>query len=58
MHEGAKIGDDAAKQEPVQHQWIKKNTKPPKQFDEKNKETFKEAIQEFIKKNFSSTSTA
>ena len=58
MHEGDKIGDDAAKQEPVQHQWIKNNTKPPKWFDaEKEKETFKEAIQEFLKKNVVSTST-
>ena len=56
---GDKIGDDAAKQEPVQHQWIKKNTKPPKRFDvEKEKETFKEARQEFIKQNFASTSVA
>ena len=47
---GAKIGDDVAKQEPVQHQWIKKNIEPPKRFDVgKAKETFKEARQEFIK---------
>jgi two-component SAPR family response regulator len=26
MGRGAKKGDDVAKQEPVQHQWIKKNT--------------------------------
>jgi hypothetical protein len=55
---GAKTGDDAAKQEPVQHQWIKKNTEPPKRFDAgKEKETFKEARQEFLKQNVASTST-
>jgi hypothetical protein len=58
MRGGAKTGDDVAKQEPVQHQWIKKNTEPPKRFDaEKEKETFKEARQEFLKKNVASTST-
>jgi hypothetical protein len=58
MHEGDKIGDDASKQEPIQNQWIKKNTEPPKRFDVgKEKETFKEAIQEFLKKNVVSTST-
>jgi hypothetical protein len=30
MRGGAKIGDDVAKKEPVQHQWIKKNIEPPK----------------------------
>jgi hypothetical protein len=55
---GAKIGDDATKQEAVQHQWIKKNTEPPMRFDVgKEKETFKEARQEFINQNFASTST-
>jgi hypothetical protein len=58
MHRGAKIRDDAAKQEPIQHQWIKKNTEPTKRFDaEKEKVTFKEAKQEFLKKNVASTST-
>jgi hypothetical protein len=55
---GAKTGDDAVKQEPVQHQWVKKNIEPPKRFDAgKEKETFKEERQEFIKKNVASTST-
>ena len=56
---GAKIGDDVAKQEPIQQQWIKKNIEPPKRFDaEKEKDTFKEARQEFLKQNVASTSTA
>jgi hypothetical protein len=42
MHGGAKTGDDVAKQEPVQQQWLKRNThsgnknsnlKPLKRFD-------------------------
>jgi hypothetical protein len=42
---GAKTRDDAAKQEPVQHQWIKKNIEPPKRFDAgKENDTLKEAI--------------
>jgi hypothetical protein len=41
-----------AKHELVQHQWIKRNTEPPKRFDTgKERETFKEARQEFLKKN-------
>jgi hypothetical protein len=41
---GAKTGVDARKQDPSQHQWVKKNTEPHKQFDaQKEKETFKEA---------------
>jgi hypothetical protein len=48
---GAKTGDDAVRQDPTQHQWVKKNTEPQKQFDaQKEKETFKEARQEFLKK--------
>ena len=46
---GAKIGNDAVRKEPVQHQWVKKNIEPP---------NFKEARQEFIKKNVASTSAA
>jgi hypothetical protein len=47
--EGAKARDDADKQEPIQNQWIKKNTEPPKRFNaRKEKETFKEARQEFL----------
>jgi hypothetical protein len=58
MHEGAKTGDDATKQEPIQHQWIKKNIESPKRFDVENaKETFKEATNEFLKKNVASKST-
>ena len=50
MHGGAKTRDDAANQEPVQHKYIKKNTDSPKRFDaKKEKETFKEPRQEFLK---------
>ena len=39
---GAKIETDAVQQEPVQHQWVKKNVEPKKQFDAQNeKEIFK-----------------
>jgi hypothetical protein len=42
----------------MQHQWVKKNTEPHKQFDAgKEKETFKEARQEFLKQDVASTST-
>jgi hypothetical protein len=30
---GANTGVDASKQDPTQHQWVKKNTKPHKHFD-------------------------
>jgi hypothetical protein len=41
---GAKTGADAVQQNPAQHQWVKKNTEPQKQFDaRKEKEIFKEA---------------
>jgi hypothetical protein len=30
---GEKIGTDIVKQYPMQHQWVKKNTEPHKQFD-------------------------
>jgi hypothetical protein len=54
---GAKTGTDAVTQDPTQHQWVKKNTEPHKKFDAwKEKETFKEARQEFLKKNVASTS--
>jgi len=47
---GSKIGADTVRQDPTQHQWVKKNTEPQKQFDARNKnETFKEAIQELLK---------
>jgi hypothetical protein len=56
---GAKIGNDAVRQEPVQHQWVKKNVEPKKQFDAQNeKEIFKQAKQEFMKPDIASTSTA
>jgi hypothetical protein len=56
---GAKTGNDAVRQEPVQNQWVKKNTEPRKQFDvQKEKEIFKEARQEFQKEDIASTSTA
>jgi hypothetical protein len=56
---GSKTGTDAVKQDPAQHQWVKKNTEPHKQFDaRKENETFKEARQEFIKQNVASTSVA
>jgi hypothetical protein len=59
VHGGAKTGNDAVHQEPVQHQWVKKNVKPRKQFDAQNeKETFKQARQEFLKQDTASTSTA
>jgi hypothetical protein len=49
-HGGAKTGNDAVQQEPVQHQWVKKNVEPRKQFDMQNeKEIFKQARQEFLK---------
>jgi hypothetical protein len=56
---GAKIGTDAVRQDPAQHQWVKKNIEPQKQFDAwKEKETFKEARHEFIKQNVVSTLVA
>jgi hypothetical protein len=39
----ANIGANAAKKDPSQHQWVKKNIDPQKKFDaQKEKETFKE----------------
>jgi hypothetical protein len=56
---GAKIGNDAVRQEPVQHQWVKKNAKPRKQFDTQNeKDIFKQARQEFQKYDIVLTSIA
>ena len=55
---GAKIGTDEEKQDPMQHQWVKKNIEPKKYFDaRREKETFKEDRQDFLKKNLVSTST-
>jgi hypothetical protein len=57
-HGGTKTGNDTVRQEPAQNQWVKKNTEPRKQFDApKEKETFKEARQEFHKLDTTSTST-
>jgi len=40
---GTKTRVDVVRLDPVQHQWVKKNTDPQKQFDaRKEKETFKE----------------
>jgi hypothetical protein len=48
---GAKTGADAVRQDPMQHQWVKKNIEPQKQFDAgKEKEIFKEERQEFLNK--------
>jgi hypothetical protein len=33
MQGGAKTGNDVVRQEPTQHQWVKKNDEPKKQFD-------------------------
>jgi hypothetical protein len=33
MSEGAKTGNDTVRQELAQHQWVKKNAEPNKQFD-------------------------
>jgi hypothetical protein len=57
-HGGTKTRNDTVRQEPAQNQWVKKNTEPRKQFDApKEKETFKEAKQEFQKRDMASTST-
>jgi hypothetical protein len=53
-----KIGNDAVREEPIQNQWVKKNTEPRKQFDvPKENKTFKESRQEFHKVDTTSTST-
>ena len=36
MHRGVKTGNDIARQEPVQHEWVKKNAEPRRQFDAQN----------------------
>jgi hypothetical protein len=36
MHRGAKTGDETVRQDPAQHQWVKKNVEPQNKFDEKN----------------------
>jgi hypothetical protein len=56
---GAKIRDDAVRQDPAQHQWVNKNDEPHKHFDAKNeKEIFKQARKVFLKPNMASTSIA
>jgi hypothetical protein len=56
---GDKIEVDVVRLELVQHQWVKKNIEPHRQFDAgKEKEIFKEARQIFLKKYVASTSTA
>ena len=43
-HGGAKTGNDAVRQESIQHQWMKKNVEPRKQFNKLNEEeTFKKS---------------
>jgi hypothetical protein len=50
MHGGAKTGNDIVRQDPTQHQWVKKNVEPHKKFDEQNEnEIFKQARKEFLK---------
>jgi hypothetical protein len=45
---GTQTRNDVVRQEPVQNQWVKKNTNPKKQFDaHKEKEIFTEAQKEF-----------
>jgi hypothetical protein len=57
-HGGMKIGNNTIRQEPVQHQWVKKNTEPRKKFDAQNeKEIFNQARQEFLKDDIASTLT-
>ena len=44
---GMKTGNDVVRREPVQNQWVKKNTDPKKQFDtHKEKDIFTEARRE------------
>jgi hypothetical protein len=58
-HGGAKTGNDAVRQDPSQHQWVKKNFKPQKQFDAQNEnDIFKQAEQELLKLDIASPSTA
>jgi hypothetical protein len=53
-----KTGNDAVRQEPAQNQWVKKNTEPSNQFNAPiERDTFKEARQEFQKVDTASNST-
>jgi hypothetical protein len=54
---GAKIGEDAAKKDQDQYQWVRKNTTIEYKFDaHKEKEIFKEARKDILKENIMSTS--
>jgi hypothetical protein len=58
-HGGAKTENNAVRQKPIQHEWVKKNAKPRKQFDaRKEKDIFKQARKEFQKDDIASTSTS
>jgi hypothetical protein len=53
---GSKTTPDVLRQDPAQHQWVKKNNDTQKNFDaRKEKKTFKEARQEFLKQDVVST---
>jgi hypothetical protein len=57
MRGGAKTRPDVVRQDPSQHQWVKKNVEPHKLFDAQNeKETFKKYIQELLNPDIASTS--
>jgi hypothetical protein len=59
MRGGDKTGNDAVRQDLAQHQWVKKNPEPQKQFDVQNeKEIFKQVKQEFLKPDIALTSNA
>jgi hypothetical protein len=56
---GSKTRDDIVRQDPTQHQWMKKNVEPQKQFDVQNeKEIFNKDKQELLNLEIASTSTA
>jgi hypothetical protein len=50
MRGGSKTGNNVVRQDPTQHQWVKKNVELHKQFDVQNeKEIFRQAREEFLK---------
>jgi hypothetical protein len=56
---GANIGYDIVREDPTQHQWVKTNVEPKKQFDLRNEnEIFKQARKELLKPYIASTSNA
>jgi hypothetical protein len=58
MHGGAKTGDDAVKQDPVQHQWVKKNIEPPNSLmQERRRKPSRRKDKSLSSKNVASTST-